>query len=202
MTKIGHLLSGGEYGSVMSNSPDGKYVFFSNQIYDVASGTWQAVPQSCVGNRSAWLSDGDVLVLRTVHDDGGDGPLCYYDMLTSATKTIGIAQWFNIIGDHILYEPSWWDTAAVSVSQIRMYDYRTGVDSLLIANALSLSPDGSHAPSDRDWLINQPVQAKPQCMDAGCVGGVAFGSPMLFNFETRSSSPLTLWSPSFGNVLF
>jgi hypothetical protein len=38
-TKIGQVFSGGEYGTVMSNSSDGKYIFVGNQIYNLASGT-------------------------------------------------------------------------------------------------------------------------------------------------------------------
>jgi hypothetical protein len=189
-TKIGHVLTGGEYGSVMSDSPDGKYIFVSNQIYNLASGTWQPVPKSCTGNRSAWL-DNDVLVLRTLHDDSGAGPLCYYDLRTGATKTIGGAQAFAVVGDRIFYEPLW-NTVGIT-SQIRVYDYDTGKDSLLVNGAMLMLPYESGSPVGRNWLIYQPVvMEEPQCMDEGCIGGVASGSPMLFNPDNGSSSPITL----------
>ncbi len=189
-TKIGHVFSGGEYGSVMSNSPDGKYVFVGNQIYNVASGTWQPVPKSCTGNRSAWL-DNDVLVLQTVHDDSGAGPLCYYDLHTGATKTIDSAQAFAVVGSRIFYEPVW--NVAGITSQIRVYDYDTGKDLRLIGGAMLLSPYESGSPVGRNWLIYQPVvMEQPQCMDMGCVGGIASGSPMLFNSDNSSRSPIML----------
>ena len=195
-TKIGHVLSGGLYGSVMSDSPDGKYVFVSNQIYDFATGEWHPVPESCTGNRSAWLGN-DVLVLRTLHDDGGAGPLCYYDLHTGASKTIGTAQAFGVVGDRIFYEPLW-NTPGVA-SQVRVYNYDTGKDSLLANGAMLLSPYESGNPVGRNWLIYQPVAvAEPQCMDMGCVGGVASGSPILFDLNTSSSSPITLdGTPAF-----
>jgi hypothetical protein len=190
-TKIGHVLTGGLYGSVMSDSPDGKYIFVSNQIYNLASGAWQPVPKSCTGNRSAWL-DNDVLVLRTLHDDSGAGPLCYDDLHTGATKMIGGAQAFAVVGDRIFYEPLWNNTANVA-SQIRVYDYDTGKDSLLANDATLLSPYESGSPVGWNWLIYQPVvMEEPQCMDVGCIGGVASGSPMLFNPDNGSSSPITL----------
>lgn len=190
-TKIGHVLAGGEYGSVMSHSPDGKYVFVGNQIYNLASGAWQPVPKSCTGNRSAWL-DNDVLVLRTIQDDGGAGPLCYYDLHTGATKTIAAAQAFAVVGDRIFYEPLWNNTGNIA-SEIRVYDYDTGKDSLMANDAALLLPYESGSPVGRNWLIYQPVvMEQPRCMDMGCVGGIASGSPILFNSDNGSSSPIIL----------
>lgn len=183
-TEIGHISNPGLYGSDMSHSSDGKYLFFANNIYDMTAGVWRPVPAGCAGNQSAWLNN-DVLVLKTVRDDSGVGPLCYYDLSTGAEKTIGAAQWFSVAENDIFYEPVFTTT---NLSQIRIYDFAKKTDKTLISNAkLSMR---EYDPNNWGWVLYQPVVNDRQCFTVDCLGGTASGSLMLFNFGTGSSSSI------------
>ena len=183
-TNLGSLPNKGLYGSDMNQSPDGNHIFFANNIYDMASGAWKPTPADCAGNQSAWLNN-DVLVLKTVNDDSGQGVLCYYDLSTGTEKTLGTVQEFSVVGNDILYEPVWPTTG---LSQIRMYDFSTKTDEPLIANAQLSMP--AYDPNNLGWVLYQPVVEDKQCLTIDCLGGAASGSLMLFNLNTNSSSPI------------
>ena len=183
------------YGSIVSHSPNGRYIFFAEQIYDTRTGRWQDISKGCSGNNSVWLND-NIVVLDSMNDWGSR--LCYYNM-ASKTQTVivplpGVMS-FGILGNRIVYsDPA---TSSISIGapfEISAYDVNTGSSTVLIKNALMMPYSGRDL-GNLEGIVYQPLVAVNPCQDLGCYGGVATGSLMLFNPQTASSAPLIFQSP-------
>lgn len=191
------------YGSIVSHSPDGRYIFFAEQIYDTRTGRWQDIAKGCSGNNSVWLND-NIVVLDSMGDWGSR--LCYYDM-ASKTQTMivplpGVMR-FGILGNRIVYSDP--PTSSISIGapfEIAAYDVSTGSSTVLVKNALMMLYDGLDL-GDLKGIVYQPLVAISPCQDLGCYGGAATGSLMLFNPRTESSAPLMFQSPpSSESIIF
>jgi len=181
------------YGSIVSHSPSGRYIFFAEQIYDTRTGRWQTISKGCSGNNSVWLND-NIVVLDSMNDWGSR--LCYYDM-ASKTQTVivplpGVMS-FGILGSQIVYSNP--PTSSIGAPfEISAYDVNTGSSTVLIKNALMMPYSGRDL-GNLEGIVYQPLVAVNPCQDLGCYGGVATGSLMLFNPQTVSSVPLIFQSP-------
>ena len=188
------------YGSIVSHSPDGRYIFFAEQIYDIRTGRWQAISKGCSGNNSVWLND-NIIVLDSMNDGGSR--LCYYDM-ASKTQTMivplpGVMS-FGILGNRIVYSHA--STSSIGAPfEISAYDVSTGSSTVLIKNALMMPYSGRDL-GNLEGIVYQPLVAVNPCRDLGCYGGSATGSLMLFNPRTESSAPLMFQSPPSESVIF
>jgi hypothetical protein len=185
-TQIGYISNPGEYGSTMSSAPDGKHLFFANEIYDMATGSWIPVTAKCHGPESAWLND-DVVVLKW-ESDYNAGDVCDYD-ITSGTESdvVGVANGFDVMDGNILYM----DTAPAlpGLFQISQYDYATHVVRVIVPNARLWS----YYHYDMDGfpgVVYQPMVSSGTCFTLDCFGGIASGSFMTFNPATGRSTPL------------
>jgi hypothetical protein len=181
------------YGSIVSHSPDGRYIFFAEQIYDARTGRWQNISKGCSGNNSVWLND-NIVVLDSMGDWGSR--LCYYDMV-SRTQTMivplpGVMS-FGILGNRIIYSDA--PTSSIGAPfETSAYDVNTGSSTVLIKNALMMPYSGRDL-GNLEGIVYQPLVAVNPCQDLGCYGGSATGSLMLFNPQTNSSAPLMFQSP-------
>jgi hypothetical protein len=189
------------YGSIVSHSPDGRYVFFAEQIYDTRTGRWQDISKGCSGNNSVWLND-NIVVLDSMGDWGSR--LCYYDMALKTQTVIvplpGVRS-FGILGNRIVYSDA--PTSSIGAPfEISAYDVSTGSSAVLVKNA-SMMPYSGLDLGNLEGIIYQPLVAVSPCQDLGCYGGAATGSLMLFNPQTSNSAPLMFQSPpSSESVIF
>ena len=197
-TEIGSIATYAPYGSVVSHSPNGKHLVFSNEIYSIATGLWKPIGGKCAGVQSAWLNN-DVVVLKGM-SDGGLGELCYYDITSGKETTIGLAEGsgFAILGNTIIYEKT--AAAQPMLLQIWQYDYGTGADHIIVPNASLYYQFNAN---DLGRVVYQSVVASEECLDLGCIGGLASGSMMMLDPATGSSTPLIL-NPANGSytILF
>jgi hypothetical protein len=184
-TQIGYISNPGEYGSVMSVAPDGKRLFFANQIYDMITGRWSPIVGTCKGVQSAWLNN-DVVVFKRL-DDWNVGDTCYYDVASGKKGDVGGTEGFAVIGNNIVYETT--ATATPSLFQIWSYDYGTRTAHIVVPSG-QLYPSYEFNMNDLAGAIYQPTISSGTCMDLGCWGGFASGSLMMLNLATGSSTPL------------
>lgn len=181
------------YGSIVSHSPNGRYIFFAEQIYDTRTGRWQTISKGCPGNNSVWLND-KIVVLDGMNDSGSR--LCYYDM-NSKTQTViapfpGVRS-FGVLGNRIVYSDA--PTSSIGAPfEISAYDVSTGSSTVLVKNALMMPYSGLDL-GNLEGIVYQPLIAASSCQDPDCYGGIATGSLMLFNLRTNSSTPLLFQSP-------
>ncbi|HEY5221206.1 MAG TPA: hypothetical protein VIJ29_03650 [Candidatus Paceibacterota bacterium] len=181
------------YGSIVSHSPNGRYIFFAEQIYDTRTDRWQDISKGCSGNNSVWLNN-NIVVLDSMGDWGSR--LCYYDMASKIQTVIvplpGVMS-FGILGDRIIYSDA--PTSSIGAPfEISAYDVNTGSSTVLIKNALMMPYSGRDL-GNLEGVVYQPLAAVNPCQDLGCYGGSATGSLMLFNPQTASSVPLIFQSP-------
>jgi hypothetical protein len=181
------------YGSIVSHSPDGRYIFFAEQIYDTRTGQWRDISKGCSGNNSVWLND-NIVVLDSMGDWGSR--LCYYNMASKIQTVIvslpGVMS-FGILGNRIIYSAA--ATSSIGAPfEISAYDVNTGSSAVLIKNALMIPYSGREL-GNLEGVVYQPLVAVNPCQDLGCYGGSATGSLMLFNPQTNSSAPLIFQSP-------
>jgi hypothetical protein len=196
-TQIGYISNPGEYGSVMSIAPDGKHLFFANQIYSMTTGTWSPIVGTCKGVQSAWLNNNVVVFKRL--DDWDVGDTCYYDITSGKEGDVGLTEGFVVMGNNIIYETN--STTTPSLFQIWSYDYGTRTAHIIVPSG-QLYPYYEFNMNDLAGIIYQPTIASGTCMDLGCWGGTASGSLMMVDPNTGSGTSLMFNAPNDANAIF
>jgi hypothetical protein len=190
VSHIGSIVATIPYGSMISHSPDGKHIFFANQIYDITAGTWRPISSGCFGNESVWLNN-DIVVLKKDSDFGGS--LCYYDTVSGVqTQVATSTEWFGVLGNRIIYTDA--SLQPANVFRIFAYNVVTQRDAVLIPNAELSRP--FYDLNSLGKIIYQPMKPVVSCMESDCLGGVASGSLMAFDPKTGGSSPLLFEPPA------
>jgi hypothetical protein len=170
----------------MSIAPDGKHLFFANEIYDMTTGTWSPIIGTCKGVQSAWLNN-EVVVLKGL-SDWNVGNTCCYDIASGKEGDIGLTEGFVVMGNNIVYEQQS-ATAMSSLFQIWQYNYGTRTTHIVVPSG-RLYPDYEFNMNDLAGVIYQPTISSGTCMDLSCWGGTASGSLMMIDRNTGSSTPL------------